>query len=88
MLLGGDGTCDIKLAEAPRLSMRPVSRVSLVGPMRHNYIRMHPIAERPGQSDQPGGAGLIGTAAMLWSINSESCWIGVGPEPAGNVSAT
>src|ERR1700741_5013234 len=30
----------------------------------------------------------MGTAAMAWSINSDSCWIGVGPDPDGSVSAT
>ena len=25
---------------------------------------------------------------MMWSITSESCWIGVGPDPEGSVSAT
>ena len=30
----------------------------------------------------------MGTAAMVWSITSESCWIGVGPDPEGSVSAT
>src|ERR1700754_1088916 len=30
----------------------------------------------------------MGTAAMVWSITSESCWIGVGPDPDGSVSAT
>ena len=32
--------------------------------------------------------GLIGRAGMMRSISSEICWIGVGPEPCGNVSAT
>ena len=30
----------------------------------------------------------MGTAAMVRSITSESCWIGVGPDPDGSVSAT
>ena len=35
----------------------------------------------------PAGRGLIGTAAMVRSITSESSWIGVGPDPVGSVSA-
>src|SRR6516162_6841620 len=30
----------------------------------------------------------MGTAATVWSITSESCWMGVGPDPDGSVSAT
>ena len=30
----------------------------------------------------------MGTAEMVWSITSESSWMGVGPDPAGSVSAT
>src|SRR5438128_973126 len=30
----------------------------------------------------------MGTAAMVWSITSETSWIGVGPDPEGSVSAT
>ena len=30
----------------------------------------------------------MGTAAMVWSITSESSWMGVGPDPVGSVSAT
>lgn len=45
--------------------------------------------ERPEEesANQFGGVGLIGTAGKVWSIKSESCWIGVGPDPDGSVSA-
>jgi hypothetical protein len=43
---------------------------------------------RGGESaNQFGDDGLIGTAGKVWSIKSESCWIGVGPDPDGSVSA-
>jgi hypothetical protein len=45
--------------------------------------------ERPEEesANQFGGVGLISTAGKVWSIKSESCWIGVGPDPDGSVSA-
>ena len=48
-----------------------------------------PAEERRGgeSANQFGDDGLIGTAGKVWSIKSESCWIGVGPDPDGSVSA-
>ena len=47
----------------------------------------HPQPRRGEWANQFGDDGLIGTAGKVWSIKSESCWIGVGPDPDGSVSA-
>ena len=45
------------------------------------------LARGVGFADPAGGPRAMATAAMVRSMTSESCWMGVGPDPDGSVNA-